>query len=70
VAEATKLSEVVASSRHWGKNVTGLHVRFTTALSNDLRFSLELEGVQEDIPDVASELRTRIGALGNQTTQR
>jgi signal transduction histidine kinase len=31
--------------------------------------SLELEGVQEDIPDVASELRTRIGALGNQTTQ-
>jgi signal transduction histidine kinase len=31
--------------------------------------SLELEGIQEDIPDVASELRTRIGALGNQTTQ-
>jgi signal transduction histidine kinase len=31
--------------------------------------SLELEGVQEDIPDVASELRTRIGALGNQTAQ-
>lgn len=31
--------------------------------------SLELEGVQEDIPDVALELRTRIGALGNQTTQ-
>jgi signal transduction histidine kinase len=31
--------------------------------------SLELEGVQEDIPDVAPELRTRIGALGNQTTQ-
>jgi signal transduction histidine kinase len=31
--------------------------------------SLELEGVQEDIPDVASELRTRIGALGTQTTQ-
>jgi PAS domain S-box-containing protein len=32
--------------------------------------SLELEGVQEDIPaDGASELRTRIGALGNQTTQ-
>jgi hypothetical protein len=70
VAEATKLSEVVASSRHRGKNVAGLHVSFTTALSNDLRFSLELEGVQEDIPDVASELRTRIGALGNQTTQR
>jgi signal transduction histidine kinase len=31
--------------------------------------SLELEGVQEDVPDAASELRTRIGALGNQTTQ-
>jgi signal transduction histidine kinase len=31
--------------------------------------SLELEGVQEDIPDAASELRTRIGALGNQTAQ-
>ena len=31
--------------------------------------SLELEGVQEDIPDVASELRTRIEALRNQTTQ-
>ena len=31
--------------------------------------SLELEGVQEDIPDAASELRTRIGALGNQIRQ-
>ena len=31
--------------------------------------SLELEGVKEDVPDAASELRTRIGALGNQTTQ-
>jgi PAS domain S-box-containing protein len=31
--------------------------------------SLELEGVQEDVPDAASELRTRIEALGNQTTQ-
>ena len=31
--------------------------------------SLELEGVQEDFPDAASELRTRIGALGNQTAQ-
>lgn len=30
-------------------------------------FSLELEGVQENIPD--AELRTRIGALGNQITQ-
>ncbi len=31
--------------------------------------SLELEGVQEDIPDVACQFRSRIGALGNQTTQ-
>ena len=31
--------------------------------------SLELEGVQEDVPDAASELRTRIGALVNQTAQ-
>jgi PAS domain S-box-containing protein len=30
--------------------------------------AIELEGVQQDIPDVASELRTRIGALRNQTT--
>ena len=29
--------------------------------------SLELEGVEEDIPDVASELRTRIGTLQNET---
>jgi signal transduction histidine kinase len=29
--------------------------------------SLELEGVQEDIPDVASEFRTRIGTLQNET---
>jgi signal transduction histidine kinase len=28
---------------------------------------LELEGVQEDIPDVASELRTRIGTLQTET---
>jgi len=39
VAEATKLSEVVASSRHRSKNVTGLHMSFATTLSNDLRFS-------------------------------
>ena len=31
--------------------------------------SLELEGVQEDVPDGASELRTRIGALVNETAQ-
>jgi signal transduction histidine kinase len=31
--------------------------------------SLELEGVQEEMPEVASELRTRIGALGNQTAR-
>ena len=31
--------------------------------------SLELEGVQEDVPDAASELRTRIEALVNQTAQ-
>jgi signal transduction histidine kinase len=31
--------------------------------------SLELEGVQEDVPDVASEFRTRIGALQSKTTQ-
>jgi len=31
--------------------------------------SIELEGVQRDIPDAAPELRTRIGALRNQTTQ-
>ena len=31
--------------------------------------SIELEGVQQDVPDAASELRTRIGALRNETTQ-
>jgi PAS domain S-box-containing protein len=31
--------------------------------------SLELEGVQDDVPDSVSELRTRIAVLGNQTTQ-
>jgi signal transduction histidine kinase len=31
--------------------------------------SLELEEVREDIPDAASELRTRIGTLGNRVTQ-
>jgi PAS domain S-box-containing protein len=31
--------------------------------------SLELEGVQEDIPDVASELRIRVGTLKNETTR-
>ncbi len=31
--------------------------------------SLELEGVEEDVPDVASGLRTRIRALGNRATQ-
>jgi PAS domain S-box-containing protein len=31
--------------------------------------SIELEGVQQDVPDAASELRARIGTLRNQTTQ-
>jgi signal transduction histidine kinase len=31
--------------------------------------SIELEGVEQDVLDVASELRTRIEALRNQTTQ-
>jgi signal transduction histidine kinase len=31
--------------------------------------SLELEGVQEDVPHVASEFRTRIGALQSETTR-
>ena len=31
--------------------------------------SLELGGIQEDVPGTASELRTRIEALGNQTAQ-
>jgi len=31
--------------------------------------SIELEGVQQDVPDAAPELCTRIGALRNQTTQ-
>jgi PAS domain S-box-containing protein len=31
--------------------------------------SLELEGVQEDVPDAASELRARIGDLVNQTAE-
>ena len=31
--------------------------------------SIELEGVQGDVPDAASELRSRIGALRSQTTQ-
>ncbi len=31
--------------------------------------SIELEGVQQDVPDAASELRTRLGALRNQTTE-
>jgi PAS domain S-box-containing protein len=31
--------------------------------------SIELEGVQQDVPDASPELRTRIGALRNQTTE-
>jgi PAS domain S-box-containing protein len=31
--------------------------------------SIDLEGVQQDVPDAASELRTRIGALRSETTQ-
>ena len=31
--------------------------------------SIELEGVQQDVPDASVELRTRIGALRNQTTE-
>jgi PAS domain S-box-containing protein len=31
--------------------------------------AIELEGVQQDVPDTASELRTRIGALRSQTRQ-
>jgi PAS domain S-box-containing protein len=31
--------------------------------------SIELEGVEQDVPDASAELRTRIGALQNQTTE-
>ena len=31
--------------------------------------SIELEGVQQDVPDAASELRPRIGALRSETTE-
>jgi signal transduction histidine kinase len=31
--------------------------------------SIDLEGVQQDVPDAASELRARIGALRSETTQ-
>jgi signal transduction histidine kinase len=31
--------------------------------------AIELEGVQQDVPDAASELRTRLGAVHDQTTQ-
>jgi PAS domain S-box-containing protein len=31
--------------------------------------SIGLEGVQQDVPDASAELRTRIGALRNQTTE-
>jgi PAS domain S-box-containing protein len=31
--------------------------------------AIELEGVQQDVPDAASGLRTRLGALRNQTTE-
>jgi PAS domain S-box-containing protein len=31
--------------------------------------AIELEGVQQDVPDTASGLRTRLGALRNQTTE-
>jgi signal transduction histidine kinase len=60
VAEATKLSEVVASSRAQEQE----RHRIARELRDDVvqrlaLLSLEREGVQEDIPNVAWELRTR-----------
>jgi PAS domain S-box-containing protein len=78
-------SEDITHRKHHEEGLLGMsrklieaHEQERTRIGRDLHddvvqrlalLSLELEGVQEDIPDAASELRTRIGALGNQTTQ-
>jgi PAS domain S-box-containing protein len=76
-------SEDITHRKHADEALLGMsrklieaHEQERTRIARDLHddvvqrlvlLSLELEGVQEDIPD--AELRTRIGALGNQTTQ-
>jgi signal transduction histidine kinase len=45
-------------------------VSFTTISSKRLvLLAIDLEGVQLDLPDLASALRTRVGTLKNETTQ-
>src|SRR5690349_1430510 len=50
------------------------HTRIGRDLHDDVvqrlaLLAIELEGVQQDVPDAASGLRTRLGALRNQTTE-
>jgi PAS domain S-box-containing protein len=76
-------SEDITHRKHAEEALLGMsrklieaHEQERTRIARDLHddvvqrlvlLSLELEGVQEDIPDSASELRTRVGTLKNET---
>ena len=78
-------SEDITQRKHADEALSGMsrklieaHERERTRIARELHddvvqrlalLSLELEGVQEDVPDPASELRTRIGAIVNQTAE-
>ena len=78
-------SEDITHRKHAEEALSGMsrklieaHEQERTRIGRDLHddvvqrlalLSIELEGVQQDVPDSASELRSRIGALRNQTTR-
>jgi PAS domain S-box-containing protein len=77
-------SEDITHRKHAEEALSGMsrklieaHEQERTRIGRDLHddvvqrlalLSIELEGVQQDVPDAASELRARIGALRDQTT--
>jgi PAS domain S-box-containing protein len=76
--DITRRKQVEEALLGMSRKLIEAHEQERTRIGRDLHddivqrlalLSLELEGAQQDFPDAASELRTQIGALRNQTTQ-
>ena len=78
IADITERKLAEAALANVSRKLIEAHEQERTRIGRDLHddfvqrlalLSIELEAVQQDVPDATAELRARIGALGNQTMQ-
>jgi PAS domain S-box-containing protein len=78
IADITERKLAEAALANVSRKLIEAHEQERTRIGRDLHddvvqrlalLAIELEGVQQDVPDAAPELRTRIGGLRDQTTQ-